>query len=61
MHKLGVYSTVTGLVLVIVGLVAGFWKMFAHSDSALFWLSLIPFGFLGMLLGITLTLIYRRK
>ena len=61
MHKLGVISTVTGLILVIVGFVVGFWKMFAQSDTALFWLSLIPFGFLGMLLGITLTLIYRRK
>ena len=60
MHKLGVISTVTGLILVIVGLIVGFWKMFAHSDSALFWLSLIPFGFLGLLLGITLTLISRR-
>ena len=61
MHKLGVISTVTGLILVIVGLVAGFWKMFERSDSALYWLTLIPFGFLGMLFGITLTLIYRRK
>ena len=60
MHKLGVISTVTGLVLVIVGLIVGFWKLFGHSDSALFWLSLIPFGFLGLLLGITLTLISRR-
>ena len=60
MHKLGVISTVTGLALVIVGLIVGFWKMFGHSDSALFWLSLIPFGFLGLLLGITLTLISKR-
>ena len=60
MHKLGVISTVTGLALVIVGLIVGFWKMFGHSDSALFWLSLIPFGFLGLLLGITLTLTSKR-
>ena len=60
MHKLGVIFTVSGLILVIVGLAVGFWKMFGHSDTALFWLSLIPFGFLGLLLGITLTLISKR-
>ena len=60
MHRLGVIFTVSGLILVIVGLAVGFWKMFGHSDTALFWLSLIPFGFLGLLLGITLTLISRR-
>ncbi len=60
MHKLGVIFTVSGLILVIVGLTVGFWKMFGHSDTALFWLSLIPFGFLGLLLGITLTLTSKR-
>ena len=60
MHKLGVISTVAGLVLVMVGLAVGFWKMFGHSDTALFWLSLIPFGFLGLLLGVTLTLTSKR-
>ena len=60
MHKLGVIFTVSGLILVIVGLAVGFWKLFGHSDTALFWLSLIPFGFLGLLLGITLTLISKR-
>ena len=60
MHKLDVFTTTTGLILVIVGLAVGFWKLFGHSDTALFWLSLIPFGFLGLLLGITLTLISKR-
>ena len=60
MHKLGVSFTIAGLILVIVGLAVGFWKMFGHSDTAQSWLSLIPFGFLGLLLGITLTLISRR-
>jgi hypothetical protein len=60
MHKLGVFTTTSGLILVIVGLAVGFWKMFGHSDTALFWLSLIPFGFLGLLLGITLTLTSKR-
>jgi hypothetical protein len=60
MHKLGVFITTSGLILVIVGLAVGFWKMFGHSDTALFWLSLIPFGFLGLLLGITLTLTSKR-
>ena len=60
MHKLGVIFTVAGLILVIVGLAVGFWKMFGHSDTAMFWLSLIPFGFLGLLLGVTLTLTSKR-
>ena len=60
MHKLGVIFTVSGFILVIVGLAVGFWKMFGHGDTALFWLSLIPFGFLGLLLGVTLTLLSKR-
>ena len=60
MHKLGVISIVAGLVLVIVGLAVGFWELFGHSETALAWLSLIPFGFLGLLLGITLTLLSKR-
>ena len=60
MHKLGVFTTTSGLILVIVGLAVGFWELFGHSDTALYWLSLIPFGFLGLLLGITLTLTSKR-
>ena len=60
MHKLGVITTVSGFILAIVGLAVGFWKLFGHSEAALYWLSLIPFGFLGLLLGVTLTLLSKR-
>jgi len=55
MHKLGVITTLLGLALSIVGLVAGFWKMLNGSENAEFWISLVPLGFVGLLLGVTLT------
>jgi hypothetical protein len=55
MHKLGVTTTWLGLILSIVGLVVGFWKMLHGSESAEVWISLVPLGFVGLLLGVTLT------
>ena len=55
MHKLGVITTLLGLILSIVGLVVGFWKMLGGSENAEFWISLVPLGFVGLLLGVTLT------
>jgi hypothetical protein len=55
MHKLGVTTTWLGLILSIVGLVIGFWKMLHGSESAEVWISLVPLGFVGLLLGVTLT------
>ena len=55
MHKLGVITTLLGLALSIVGLVAGFWKMLNGSENAEVWISLVPLGFVGLLLGVTLT------
>jgi uncharacterized membrane protein len=55
MHKLGVITTLLGLALSIVGLVVGFWKMLNGGENAEVWLSLIPLGFVGLLLGVTLT------
>ena len=55
MHKLGVITTLLGLILSIVGLVVGFWKMLNGSEIAEVWISLIPLGFVGLFIGVTLT------
>ena len=55
MHKLGVITTLLGLILSVIGLIVGFWKMLNGSESAEVWISLVPLGFVGLLLGVTLT------
>ena len=55
MHKLGVITTLLGLILSIVGLAVGFGKMLNGSENAEVWLSLIPLGFVGLFIGVTLT------
>ena len=55
MHKLGVITTLLGLILSVVGLIVGFWQMFHGAEQAEFWLRLVPLGFVGLLLGVTLT------
>jgi hypothetical protein len=55
MHKLGVTTTLLGLILSIVGLIVGFWKMLHGMEMAEFWLGLVPLGFVALLLGVTLT------
>jgi hypothetical protein len=60
MKNPGVITTLFGLALTLTGLAIGFWKLFEKSEEALFWLSLIPFGFIGLLLGITLTQLSKR-
>jgi len=55
MHKLGVITTLLGLILSIVGLIVGFTKSLDGNADAHFWLSLVPLGFVGLLLGVTLT------
>jgi hypothetical protein len=55
MHKLGVITTLLGLILSVVGMVAGFWEMLHGNENAEFWLSLIPFGFVALFLGVTMT------
>jgi hypothetical protein len=49
------------LLLSIVGLTVGFWKMLQGSETAEFWLALVPFGFVGLLLGVTLTQLAHNK
>jgi hypothetical protein len=61
MHKLGVYTTWLGLILSIFGLVVGFWKMLNGGENAEGWISLVPLGFVGLLLGVTLTQLYNKQ
>ncbi len=61
MHKLGVITTLLGLILSIVGLAVGFWEMLHGSEDAQFWLSLIPLGFVALFVGVTLTQLYNRQ
>jgi hypothetical protein len=60
MHKLGVITTWLGLILSIVGLSVGFWKMVNGSENAETWISLVPLGFVALLLGVTLTQMSRK-
>jgi hypothetical protein len=55
MHKLGVITTLLGLILSIAGLAIGFWKMLNGSENAEVWISLVPLGFVGLFIGVTLT------
>jgi uncharacterized membrane protein len=61
MHTLGVITTLLGLILSIVGLIVGFWKMVNGGEHAEIWLALVPLGFVGLLLGVTLTQIFRKQ
>jgi hypothetical protein len=61
MHKLGIITTLLGLILSVVGLIVGFWKMLNGSENAEVWLALVPLGFVGLLLGVTLTQLSSKK
>jgi hypothetical protein len=61
MHKLGVITTLLGLILSVVGLGVGFWEMLRHSGNAQTWLSLVPLGFVGLMLGVVLTQLSNRQ
>ena len=61
MHKLGVTTTLLGLILSIVGLVVGFWEMLHGNGNADFWLSLTPYGFVALFLGVTITQLSPKK
>jgi hypothetical protein len=60
MHTLGVITTWLGLILSIAGLAVGFWKMANGGENAEMWISLVPLGFVGLLLGVTLTQMSRK-
>jgi hypothetical protein len=55
MHRLGVITTLLGLILSVVGMVVGFWEMLNGSENTEFWISLVPLGFVGLFLGVTIT------
>ena len=61
MHRLGVITTVLGLILSIAGLIVGFTKMLLGNADAQVWLSLVPLGFVGLLLGVVLTQFSNRQ
>ncbi len=61
MHKLGVIFTLLGLALSVVGLIVGFWEMAHGAEESEMWLMLVPFGFVGLLLGVTLTQLSRKQ
>ena len=54
MHKLGVVSVLLGLVFSVAGLIVGF-TLAIGSGTGEQWFSLVPFGFVLLLLGVTLT------
>jgi hypothetical protein len=60
MHRLGVVTTWLGLFLAVTGLAVGFWELSGNSERAMAWLSLVPLGFVGLLLGVTLTQLAKR-
>ena len=61
MHRLGTITTLLGLILSVVGLVVGFWEMLHGNEKAQYWLSLIPLGFVGLFVGVTLTQLYNKQ
>ena len=61
MHRLGAITTWLGLILSVVGLAVGFWEMLHGNENAQYWLSLIPLGFVGLFVGVTLTQLYNKQ
>jgi hypothetical protein len=61
MHKLGVITTLLGLILSVVGLIVGFWKMLNGIENAEVWLGLVPLGFVGLLLGVAMTQLSKKQ
>ena len=54
MHKLGVISVLLGLVFSVVGLAVGLTLAISRGTGQE-WFTLVPFGFVLLLLGVTLT------
>jgi hypothetical protein len=59
MHRFGVISVLLGLALSVVGLVVGF-TLAIGSGTGEQWFTLVPFGFVMLLLGVTLTQLSRK-
>ena len=59
MHRAGSIATLIGILLIALGLIAGFWLLFIdRDDEAVFFLSIIPVGFVLALGGLTTTLLF---
>ena len=54
-HKVGVFLLWSGLVLTVLGLVAGFWRLFAGAPDAMLYMSAVPVGFVLMFAGLVAT------
>jgi hypothetical protein len=54
MHRLGIISILLGLAFSIAGLIVGFTLAIGYGTGEQ-WFSLVPFGFMLLLLGVTLT------
>ena len=59
MHTLGIITTLLGLIL-SVWTDRWIWKMLNGGSHAEVWLGLVPLGFVGLLLGVTLTQLFRK-
>ena len=54
MHKVGVIMIWVGLLMSIFGLIFGFIDLIKEGEASI-WIAIIPAGFAGMLVGITMT------
>ena len=58
MHRFGTIATVAGILLIIAGMLIGFGLLLSDKDDlALFFLGIIPLGFVLLLTGVTTTLL----
>ena len=59
LHKFGVTCILLGLLLSIVGMVAGFWLAISHGRGQE-WFNFVPLGFVLLLLGVTVTQLHKK-
>ncbi len=58
MHKAGKFAVMAGILLIVIGMIAGFYLLMQEGESAIFWLgSIIPLGFVILLTGTVTTLL----
>ena len=59
LHKFGVFCVLLGLLLSAIGIVAGFWQAVSRA-SGQEWFSVVPLGFVLLLLGVTVTQLHKK-
>ncbi len=58
MHKAGKIAVIAGILLIVVGMIAGFYLLATEGESAIIWLgTIIPLGFVILLTGMVTTLL----